>query len=75
MQLFSQHVPTMLRNVPLDGVFPVGYGDDVATDCNELKLGTETKADPSMSRQTLRETILTDSQLQGSEKHKQSAVV
>lgn len=36
--------------------------------CNELKLGTETKADPSMSRQALRETILTDTQLQGYEK-------
>lgn len=42
---------------------------------NELKFGTETKADPLMSRQTLRETILTESQLQDSEKHKQSAVV
>lgn len=42
---------------------------------NVLKLGTETEAEPSISRQTLRETILTDSQLQGSEKQKQSAVV
>lgn len=37
---------------------------------NVLKLGTETEAEPWISRQTLRETILTDSQSQGSEKPK-----